>query len=68
MVFPTAVRKPLRLSDPCFAVFTPYVGFKPVFRPVAINLVNFKLKHEFHHGSLSFSESDCTTVPNLVPL
>ena len=38
MVFPTAVRKPSRLSDTCFAVFTPNLGFKPVFRPVAINL------------------------------
>ena len=33
-----AVKKPLRLSDPCFAVFSPNVGFKPVFKPVALNL------------------------------
>ena len=36
--FSTAVRKHPRLSDPCFAVFIPNVVFKPVFRPVVINI------------------------------
>ena len=36
--FSTAVRKTSIFSDPCFAVLIPNVGFKPVFKPVAINI------------------------------
>ena len=36
--FSTAVRKPYWLSYPCFAVFNPNVGFKPVFKTVALNI------------------------------
>ena len=37
-VFSTAVKEPSRLSDLCFAVFDPNIDFKPVFKPVALNL------------------------------
>ena len=36
--FPTAVRKPSRLSDLYFTVLIKNVGFKPMFKPVSINL------------------------------
>ena len=36
--FPTVVRNTSKLLEPCFAVLIPNVGFKPVFKPVAINL------------------------------
>ena len=44
-IFFTAVGKPLRLSNPCFAVFTPNLGIKSVFKPVAINLYSSSVFH-----------------------
>ena len=41
--FSTTVRKPSRLSDPCFAVFNANVGFKLVFKLVAINLYSYSI-------------------------
>ena len=38
--FSTAVRKPSRFSEPCFAVLGPNVGFEPALKPVALNLVS----------------------------
>ena len=37
-VFSTAVNKPSIFSDPYFAVMRKILGFKPAFKPVAINL------------------------------
>ena len=50
--FPTTVRNPSRSLEPCFALLRPNVGFKPAFKPVAINIyVKFlgRLQVPGHH-------------------